>query len=212
MYFYLLACVLLSTCLCTFIYLPVYFYLLACVLLSTCLCTFIYLPVSLRKHAYSNILKILPPKNENFQIKKSDIFYISAQNIDCGYSLEPPHRGGSNKNRQFYVLNRNKKNNIYPCKPQFYYIKVGFKGVKLIEACFCVLFSTCLCTFIYLFIKVCVVGTHLNCFNKSRQPIWIASISEAFQRPQKCTHNIWKALRQFKQVPTTYFYKEYQKK
>ena len=29
---------------------------------------------SLRKHAYSNILKILPPKNENFQIKNSDIF------------------------------------------------------------------------------------------------------------------------------------------
>ena len=28
----------------------------------------------LRKHAYSNILKILPPKNENFQIKNSDIF------------------------------------------------------------------------------------------------------------------------------------------
>ena len=26
--------------------------------------------VPLRKHAYSNILKILPPKNENFQIKK----------------------------------------------------------------------------------------------------------------------------------------------
>ena len=22
------------------------------------------------------------------------------------------------------------KNNVYPCKPQFYYIKVGFKGVK----------------------------------------------------------------------------------
>ena len=25
---------------------------------------------------------------ENFQIKNSDIFHISAQNIDCGYSLE----------------------------------------------------------------------------------------------------------------------------
>ena len=25
------------------------------------------------------------------------IFLISAQNIDCGYSLEPPRRGGSNK-------------------------------------------------------------------------------------------------------------------
>ena len=23
-----------------------------------------------------------------------------------------------------------------PCKPQFYYIKVGFKGVKIIYACF----------------------------------------------------------------------------
>ena len=54
------------------------------------------LPSTLRKHAYSNILKILPPKNENFQIKNSDIFHISAQNIDCGYSLEPPRRGGSN--------------------------------------------------------------------------------------------------------------------
>ena len=28
-------------------------------------------------------------------------------------------------------LSRNKKNNVYPCKPQFYYIKVGFKGSKL---------------------------------------------------------------------------------
>ena len=52
---------------------------------------------SLRKRAYSNILKILPPKNERIQIKNSDIFHISAQNIDCGYSLEPPHRGGSNE-------------------------------------------------------------------------------------------------------------------
>ena len=45
---------------------------------------------SLRKHAYSNILRILLPKNENFQMKNSDIFLISAQNIDCRYSLEPP--------------------------------------------------------------------------------------------------------------------------
>ena len=33
-------------------------------------------------------------------------------------------------------LSRNKKNNVYPCKPQFYSIKVGFKGVKTIKACF----------------------------------------------------------------------------
>ena len=28
------------------------------------------------------------------------------------------------------------KNDIYPCKPQFYYIKVGFMEVKIIKACF----------------------------------------------------------------------------
>ena len=28
------------------------------------------------------------------------IFFISAQNIDCGYSLEPPFRGGSNEYSQ----------------------------------------------------------------------------------------------------------------
>ena len=34
-------------------------------------------------------------------------------------------------------LSRNKKNNVCPCKLQFYYIKVGFKGVKIIQVCFC---------------------------------------------------------------------------
>ena len=46
---------------------------------------------TLRKHAYSYILKILPPKNWKFSDENSVIFHISAQNIDCGYSLEPPH-------------------------------------------------------------------------------------------------------------------------
>ena len=87
---------------------------------------------TLRKHAYSNILKTLQPEKENFPIKNSDIFHISAQNIDCGYSLEPPRRGGSNEYPQSVFLSRNKKNNVYPCKPQFYYIKMGLKGVKII--------------------------------------------------------------------------------
>ena len=52
-----------------------------------------------RKHAYSNILQILSLKNENFQMKNSDNFQVSAQNIDCGYTLEPPRRGGSNECR-----------------------------------------------------------------------------------------------------------------
>ena len=64
--------------------------------------------------------------------KNSDIFHISAQNIDCGYSLELPHRGSSNEYPQSMFLSRYKKNNVNPCKPQFYYIEVGFKGVKII--------------------------------------------------------------------------------
>ena len=76
--------------------------------------------------------EIFTHKNENLQIKNSNIFHISAQNIDCGYSLEPPRWGGSNVYPQSMFLSRNKKNNVYPYKPQFYYIKVGFKGVKII--------------------------------------------------------------------------------
>ena len=79
--------------------------------------------VTLRKHTYSNILKISPTKTENFQIKILIFFYISAQNIDCGYSYEYP---------QSMFLSRNKKNNLYPGKPQFYYMKVGFKWFKII--------------------------------------------------------------------------------
>ena len=91
------------------------------------------LPVSLRKHVYSNILKILSPKKERFRIKNSDIFHIPAQNIDCVYSLEPPRRGGSNKYPQSLFMSRNKKNNVYPCKRQFYYIKVLlYKGGQII--------------------------------------------------------------------------------
>ena len=71
-------------------------------------------------------------KNWKFSDKNSDIFHISAQNINCGYSLEPPRRGGSNKYPHSMFLSRNKKNNVYHCKPQFYYIKVGFKGVNII--------------------------------------------------------------------------------
>ena len=86
---------------------------------------------TLRKHAYSNILKISQQKKtkKNWKFsekKKSDIFF----NIDCEYSLEPPCWGSSNEYPQSKFLSRNKKNNIYPCKPQFCYIKVGFKEGK----------------------------------------------------------------------------------
>ena len=80
---------------------------------------------SLRKHLFKYIEDFTTKKKGKFSDKKSDIFHISAQDIDCGYSLEPPRW-------QSMFLSRNEKNNVYPCKTQFYYIKVGFKGVKII--------------------------------------------------------------------------------
>ena len=67
---------------------------------------------TLLKQAYSNILKILLQKNENFQIKNSDIFHISAQIINCGYSFEPPRRGSSNEYPQSMYLSRKTKTNV----------------------------------------------------------------------------------------------------
>ena len=62
-------------------------------------------------------------------------FHIFAQNIDGGYTLEPPHGGGSNEYPQSMFLSKNKKK-VYPYKPQFYYIKLGCKGVFVTRTCF----------------------------------------------------------------------------
>ena len=65
-------------------------------------------------------------------MKNANIFLISAQNIDCGYSLEPPRRGGSNEYPQFMFLSRN-KNIIYtPVNPSFTIWKWGFMGKNYI--------------------------------------------------------------------------------
>ena len=77
---------------------------------------------SITKTRLFKYIESLNTKNWKFSDKNSDILYISAQNINCGDPFEPPRRAEL----------RNKKNNIYPCKPQFYYIKVGFKGFKII--------------------------------------------------------------------------------
>ena len=83
-----------------------------------------------RLFKYIEDLTFKNSKKKN-QIKPPKLF-IFAQNIDCGYSLEPPRQGSSNKYPQSMFSSKNKKNNVDPCKPQFYYIKVGFKGVKII--------------------------------------------------------------------------------
>ena len=65
---------------------------------------------------YTEILKVV--KKENCQ-KVFDIFLIFAQNIDCGYTLEPPRRGGSNDYPQSMFWSKNKKNRYTPAYPSF---------------------------------------------------------------------------------------------
>ena len=74
---------------------------------------------TLRKLAYSMNRYFLALKIEHFQPKKFDIFLIFAQNTDCGYTLEPPRRGGSNEYPQFMFWSKNKKNRYTPAYPSF---------------------------------------------------------------------------------------------
>ena len=48
-----------------------------------------------------------------------DIFYISAQNIDSGYSLEPPQWGGSNEYSQSMFWAEIRKIMYTPVNPSF---------------------------------------------------------------------------------------------
>ena len=90
----------------------------------------------LRKLAHAINRDFLALKIENFQLKNVDIFLIFAQNIDCGYTLEPPRRGGSNEYPQSMFWSKNKKNRYTPANPSFSIYKVGFKGVYITRTCY----------------------------------------------------------------------------
>ena len=100
-------------------------------------CMYAYIPkrkmtLTLQNTPIQICIKFHLQKLKIFSDKKnSDSLHISAQNIDCRYSLEPPQWGGSNEYPQSMVLGRNKKNYVYPCKLQFYYIEASFRGSKL---------------------------------------------------------------------------------
>ena len=52
-------------------------------------------------------------------MKNFDIFLIFAQNIDCGYTLEPHRRGSSNEYPQSMFWSKNKKNRYTHAYPSF---------------------------------------------------------------------------------------------
>ena len=75
--------------------------------------------LAITKTCPCNIQRFSSVKIENFIRKMLIFFLIFAQNIDCGYTLEPPRRGGSNEYLQSMFWNKNKKNRYTPAYPSF---------------------------------------------------------------------------------------------
>ena len=74
-------------------------------------------------------MKTLPCNRHRFSAVKIEhfirffffffFFFFFAQNIDCGYTLEPPRRGGSNEYPQSMFWSKNEKNRYTPANPSF---------------------------------------------------------------------------------------------
>ena len=90
---------------------------------------FILYRIVKRHSRHSNVRRIWTCADNG---KNSDGLLIFAQNSDCGYTLEPPVLT-STHNLCFRAKIRK---NVYPSKPQFYYIKVGCKGVYITQTCY----------------------------------------------------------------------------
>ena len=56
----------------------------------------------------TEIFKVVKKIKKN-SVENFDIFLIFAQNIDCGYMLEPPRRGGSNEYPQSMFWSKKRK-------------------------------------------------------------------------------------------------------
>ena len=70
------------------------------------------------KTRLSKYIENFTTKNGKFSDKNSDIVHISAQNIDCGYSLEPPRRGGSYEYLQSMCFSKIRKIMYTPVNPR----------------------------------------------------------------------------------------------
>ena len=71
-------------------------------------------------------------KNDNFQMKNCDIILIFVQNR----SWVHVRTATDVSTHDLCFSAKIKKNNVYPCIPQFYYIKVGLNGVTFTLACY----------------------------------------------------------------------------
>ena len=64
--------------------------------------------------SFLNILRI------SICINKTCLFKYTENFTTKKWKFEPPRQGSSNEYPQSMFLSRNKKNDVYPCKPQFY--------------------------------------------------------------------------------------------
>ena len=69
-------------------------------------------------------------KKGKFSDKISAIIHISSENIDCGTCYNRLGKAVLTSTHNLCFWAEIKKNNVYPCKPQIYCIKLGFNGVK----------------------------------------------------------------------------------
>ena len=116
---------------------------------------------ALQKQAYSKYTENFTNKKWKISDKNSDIFHISAPNIECGYS-------------QSMFLSRNKNNNVYPCKPQFYYIKWGLMESTLYRYVFMTVLSS---------MNMTSITKH---YYKVREPIFVKVHESKLSKLQSC--------------------------
>ena len=95
---------------------------------------------TLRKLAHAINKVFRASKIEKFQLKKFDIFLSFAQNIDCGYALEPSCRGGSNEYPQFMFWRKKIRKIGKPFHTPMLLLytggKSGVQGVYITRKCF----------------------------------------------------------------------------
>ena len=84
------------------------------------------------------------------------------KNIDCGYSLEPPRRGGSNDYLQSMFLNRNMKNIKFLSK-NFQFLEVNF-SISLNRRVFVMQLRNCLNYTIY---HSCIKSDNMELVSKT---------------------------------------------